>query len=414
MVPRRLPLLCALAMWPLACARPEDPAPPRPPSISEMSSPEMRGAPEPHDMRTDAAPTISDLGASSPADLVTSVDLGAADQGRPDQAPAQADQGSPPPPPEPAYDTDFEGFGAGAGAGLAPGAAQIVVTSMADDGPGTLREALRQASGPTHITFAQSGTIALQSYLIVPSQVALDGRGADVALTGCGLNLDGVEDVVVLDLAFRNIGAAWCDDAIQIEGGSRDVAISHCLFDNGDMEFVEDIPDEQISIVFGSRDITIEWSRFLNHDKVLLIGNGDAPPELDAQIRVTLHHNLFENTGRRHPFLRHGRVDMYNNWIRRWRTYLGLPYGARAQQDGQILLEANYFEQDSSALFAGAITLEGGRLRAVDNVRSESWIRIRDSRPESVFTRPYPAQVDDVDQEAWRQMMRAHTGDTWP
>ena len=313
---------------------------------------------------------------------------------------------------EPDFDLDFEGFGANAGAGLEQGATSVTVTTLADSGPGSLRDVVSGASGATHVRFEVDGTIDLASYVDVPSKVAIDARDRDVSLTGCGLRLNGVEDVVVLNLAFINIGRSNCGDGIQMLDGTRDVAVSHCLFDNGGMEFVPDIPDEQISVVFGSTDITVEWSRFRNHDKVLLFGNGDAPAAVDAEIRVTLHHNVFESTGRRHPFLRHGKVDMYNNWLRNWTRYLETPYGVRAQAEAEILLQSNYFEQEDLTYTLGAVHLEGGKIRAVDNEISSSRIAIAANDPEEVFERPYAARIDLVG-DAWRAMMREYAGDTW-
>jgi len=294
---------------------------------------------------------------------------------------------------DPGYALPVQGFGREATGGA--GGTTVEVTDYGDDGAGTLRQRLRDASGPTVVRFVRDGTIALEgSALLVPSNVTLDARGVDVRLTGFGLRLEGVENVVVLNLAFVDIDDSTGGDGIQMIG-ARDVAVLHCRFDNGGLDFLPDIPDEQISVVAGSRDITIAWSAFRHHDKVMLLGNGDSP-ELDRELRVTLYANLFEETGRRHPFMRSGRVDMFNSIVRDWNVRLeGFgAYGSRAEADGELLLEANLYDQSDSTQPFAALTLDGdGRLRLVDNVLAQRFLVVSDREPETVFTRPYPATV---------------------
>ncbi len=316
-------------------------------------------------------------------------------------------------PPEPDYDMEFEGFGASATGGNQEGGVTQTVTSFVDDGPGTLRQILRDADGPTVVEFAADGIIDALTVLDLPSDITIDARGRDITLTQNGFRIDGQSNIVIMNIAFVDI-SGQTGDCIQIINESRDIVIFHCLFDSaGLMPFVEDVPDEQISVVWGSGDITISWCRFMNHDKVLLFGNGDAPQELDRNIRVTFHHNIFENTGRRHPFLRWGQVDMYNNIIRGWRRYLYFPYGTRSQAQGEILCESNWYEQDTPIYFVGSYFVEDGRIRHVDNVTTGAWIMMLENKPDLVFERPYEANIHKLD-DAWLEMMEAHTGNTMP
>lgn len=314
-------------------------------------------------------------------------------------------------PPEPDYDMEFEGFGAGATGG--EGGETVTVTSLADDGEGTLRQLLREAAGPTIVQFGVEGTITLESVLDLPSDLTLDARGKDITLTKNGLRIQAQENIIIMNLALIDIDGD-IGDGLQILDESHDIIVFHCRFDNeGLMPFIEDHPDEMISIVWGSYNISISWCRFSNHDKTLLFGNGDAPPELDEQIAVTLHHNLFENTGRRHPFLRYGRVDLYNNIVRDWTIYLKWPYGTRSWTDAEILAERNWYEQDNPLYFVGAYFGEGGAIKQVDNVQTQPWIVLLEHRPELVFERPYEAKIDEPTQE-WCEMLEQHTGNTMP
>jgi pectate lyase len=315
------------------------------------------------------------------------------------------------PPPQPDLDLVVEGFGAEATGG--EGGTEVTVSSLDDSGPGSLREAVEGAKGPTWVRFEVEGAIALESPLDLPSDITLDARGRQLTLRDNGLRLDGVGNVLIANIAFQDV-AGETGDAIQILGGAHDIAILHCSFDSSGLQpFVEDVPDEHISVVWGSTDITVAWSRFTVHDKVLLFGNGDAPAETDAAIAVTLHHNWFEQTGRRHPFLRHGRVDMANNVIKDWTRYLEYAYGIRSQEDAQVLAERNWFLQTDETYALASWTTKGGRLKLVDNRTSEDWIILDEADPDAVFERPYDLRIDELD-EAWLAMMEQYTGPTMP
>lgn len=64
----------------------------------------------------------------------------------------------------------------------------------------------------------------------------------------------------------------------------------------------------------GSNYVTVSWNRFQNHDKNMLIGNGDGHVADDTgKLKVTLHHNRFDGILQRSPRVRFGQVDVYNN-----------------------------------------------------------------------------------------------------
>lgn len=75
--------------------------------------------------------------------------------------------------------------------------------------------------------------------------------------------------------------------------------------------------DGLVDITNGSDLVTVSWNRFQNHDKVMLIGSSDSGNTAKGdrgKLRVTLHHNLFENVGQRTPRVRFGKVHVYNNY----------------------------------------------------------------------------------------------------
>ncbi|TVU29744.1 hypothetical protein EJB05_21352, partial [Eragrostis curvula] len=246
----------------------------------------------------------------------------------------------PPPPPQvggevPYLDADCtlralagraEGFGRHAIGGLH--GAVYHVTSLQDDGPGSLREACRQAE-PLWIVFEVSGTIHLSSYLRVSSHKTIDGRGHRVVLTGKGLQLKDCHHVIVCNLLFEG-GRGHDVDAIQIKPNSTNIWIDRCT--------LADYDDGLIDITRQSTDITVSRCHFMRHDKTMLIG-ADPTHVGDRCIRVTIHHCFFDGTRQRHPRLRFGKVHLYNNYTRDWGIY-----AVCASVEAQIVSQCNIYE----------------------------------------------------------------------
>ena len=160
------------------------------------------------------------------------------------------------------------GFGATSEGGR--GGDVAVVSTVADDGPGSLRQALATASGPRTIVFAVSGTIDLDrplridgSHLTVAGQTSPGG----ITLRGYPLEIAGAEHIVVRHLRVRpgDVNAAPvagkpgrgnadlvgdAADAVSITR-SQHVIIDHVSASWG--------MDETVSVT-GSADVTIQRS----------------------------------------------------------------------------------------------------------------------------------------------------------
>ena len=54
---------------------------------------------------------------------------------------------------------------------------------------------------------------------------------------------------------------------------------------------------------------------FENHNKTMVIGNGDSNVADEGKLHVTLHHNYFHNVVQRTPRVRFGQVHTYNNYF---------------------------------------------------------------------------------------------------
>ncbi|XP_015690334.2 pectate lyase 4-like [Oryza brachyantha] len=219
-----------------------------------------------------------------------------------------------------------EGFGRHAIGGLHGDVYHV--TTLEDDGDGSLREGCRRRE-PLWIIFDVSGTIRLSAAVRVSSYKTIDGRGQRVVLSGKGLQLRGCEHVIVCNLEVEGVRGHDAD-AVQIKPGSRHVWIDRCG--------LRDCADGLLDVTRGSTDVTVSRCRFSAHDKAVLIGASSGHVE-DRRIRVTVHHCLFDGTRQRHPRVRFGRVHLYNNYTRNWGIY-----AVCASVESQIVSQSNIYE----------------------------------------------------------------------
>jgi pectate lyase len=378
------------------------------------------GAAPTWDAAPDGAPTPLDAGGPPVDAAMAPADASASD------GDAEVD-----PPSGPGLPFRIEGYGAGTVGGFAPGHDVVKVTSLLDDGPGTLREAIRGAKGPRVVLFEVDGDISLASPLLLPSDLSIDGRGHRVSLRNKGFVIPGTDQIILTHLALVDVGPDT-EDGVQIghptNGPSEHVVLDHLRFeetgDKGDSKNV----DEAISVVFGSRFITIAYCRFVRWEKVMLFGNGDAPAAVDAQIRVTVHHNWARETGRRHPQARYGVYDFYDNFWDDWRMFgfaFEKPYreafGAQAQDGAQILFENNLVRRDAHPYDAFSQANDATRCESGGVIDERgTWVtpdstaplahRVGCGTPAAPLTRPYPARVEPAD-AALRRALEATTGD---
>jgi pectate lyase len=303
---------------------------------------------------------------------------------------------------------DRTGFGASVEGGFLGEVVQV--TSDADAGPGSLREAVA-GDEPKWVQFDADMTITLESPISVGSNTTVDGRGRVVTITGpgvAGLHIEEATEVILTNLTLRGFGDPGGtasndpDDAVLITASER-VWIDHLD--------LSDAADKLIGVSAGSRDITISWNHFHDQEQVVQIGN-QATREAGEQT-VTLHHNYFDRTGYRNPVASYARVHVYNNVFEDWRLY-----AVRSEREAEVALERNVFLAGRNTR-ATSVRPGGdgcnddqtrcddspGWLRAVDNLTLGGAV-IEESSPEVVFdpSQEYeyvadpalPALVDEV------------------
>lgn len=263
------------------------------------------------------------------------------------------------------------------------------VENLSNSGPGSFR-ACAESDAVRWIRFRVGGTIRLDSPVFLGSNTTVDGRGHRVRFEHQGLYIDGKENVIIHNVEIGNGGGSDSSDAIQIIRDARTIWVDHVT--------LESFPDGLLDITRGGTDITVSWSHFRNHDKVMLIG-ADKAHTGDTVIRVTLHHNWFQRTTQRHPRLRYGRVHVFNNYYERWGSY-----AIGSSQRGEVRSERNIYEAgDRREAFTTSFSADD----AQGNIRSVTDLRLRNAtltqrNRDSVFFPDYPFVPEDAN-EALRQ-----------
>ncbi|GAB2286892.1 hypothetical protein Dimus_021280 [Dionaea muscipula] len=179
--------------------------------------------------------------------------------------------------------------------------------------PGTLRDAVTR-TGPLWITFSSNMVIKLKGPLIVSSYKTIDGRGADVHITGGGcISIEHVSHVIIHNINIHHCVPANSDgDGLHVLG-STDVWIDHCT--------LSDCADGLIDCTEGSTAITISNNHMFHHDKVMLLGNND-DYVADEGMQVTVAFNRFgEGLLQRMPRCRFGYFHVVNNDYTGWGLY---------------------------------------------------------------------------------------------
>ncbi|KAL8090349.1 hypothetical protein AgCh_039717 [Apium graveolens] len=224
------------------------------------------------------------------------------------------------------------GFGQGATGGKG-GQIYFVTDSsdndVADPKPGTLRFAVVQAE-PLWIIFSTNMQIKLSHELIVSSFKTIDGRGANVYITGKGcITIQDVSNVIIHNIHVYNCVPSKSADIrlnpTQVEhkgrsdgdgisiSGSRNIWVDHCA--------VSHCTDGLVDVTLGSTAITISNNYFSHHDKVMLLGHSDKyMPDKGMQVTIAFNHFGVQLI-QRMPRCRHGYFHLVNNDYTEWQMY---------------------------------------------------------------------------------------------
>lgn len=257
-------------------------------------------------------------------------------------------------------DRPLEGFGADTDGGS--GGENYFVTSLADDGPGTLREAVEGSASYRVVTFAVGGTIALERTLRISGHhLTIDATeapapgvtitAAHTGVTGALLDIKEAHDIIVRNIRVTDAPDPNAGDNLRIWDGSYNIVIDHCSFRRAG--------DGNLDICISARDVTVQWSILADCVKNSLIRTGLA--------NISLHHNLFVNGYERNPqFDDVQNFDMVNNVIHGW----GSNYGTRTRNGSTGNIVANCYIEGPGSDGSDAVVLssDSGPVYMKDNV----------------------------------------------
>jgi len=192
----------------------------------------------------------------------------------------------------------------------------------------------RELSGP--LEEARKRSAARQSAAIVvkvPPRTAIFGATPDAGFVNGTLMIERSHGVALRNLNFHGVRdhfPAWDPldgsegewnseyDAVSLRGG-RSVWVDHCTFESRYppktriFGRIFETNDGLLDITLMSDLVTVSWCRFSRHDKTMLIGGSDRHLADDKHLRVTVHHNLWEDCAERTPRVRFGHVHVVNN-----------------------------------------------------------------------------------------------------
>ncbi|WP_457031102.1 pectate lyase family protein [Kitasatospora sp. P5_F3] len=126
------------------------------------------------------------------------------------------------------------------------------------------------------------------------------------------------------------------------------------------------VHDGQLDVVKGADYVTASWNIFKDHDKTILVGNSDSSTVDTGKLRVTFHHNLWQNTVERAPRVRFGQVDVYNNYFVPTAGNYG--YSLGVGKSSAVVAQYNYFKLPSGVAASSVLSkLSGTALTANNN-----------------------------------------------
>jgi len=308
----------------------------------------------------------------------------------------------------------------------------VLVTSLADHGPGTLREAL-ETPGPRTILFRVCGVIRLERALSLggswnPEQgdnpfsfVTIAGQsapGGGITITGHDFVItNAVHDVVIRHLRFRAAG-----EGVGANREVRRLVLDHCSMSWG--------YDENCDLFHNVTDTTVSYCIIAEG-----LANGGHPKGMHScgmlvskgADRISVRHNFFTGNDSRNPLFTGGDIrkwrgsfvlypcfDFRNNLIYNCRWQTALRIGPQINVVGNV-----YVNGPSTLPQSPQVSLldlsneersnEGTRVYVRDNVGphlpadGDPWSivydeikRVRGPRPE-VFRLPKPIPAPPVD-----------------
>jgi len=264
------------------------------------------------------------------------------------------------------------------------GGPTVTVTSLA--------QLTTEANRTTPEIIMVNGLFTGSGEVTVRANKSIIGVGPGSGLTGIGLSIEHMHpaNVIVQNMNISKVTASSGDgDAIHIQDADH-VWIDHNSL-SSDLNNGVDFYDGLTDITHAGDFITVSWNHNFNHFKDSLLGHSDGNASEDTgHLRVTYHHNFYDNTKERHPRVRFGDpVHVYDNYE------LNADYGIASTENGGVLAEDNVFENVTQACFSASGFADSGPGRLVSNNNQLISSGVCETNG-TVAAIPYTYHLDDV------------------
>lgn len=231
----------------------------------------------------------------------------------------------------------YEGYGSISQGGA--GGDVYHVTNLADSGPGSLRDAVLNRSGPRIVVFDVGGTITLKSDLVIRmSYLTIDGSTAPApgitikqsSLENGSTVIAKCSDIILNNLRFYGVYTAGgtsqnVTGVFGVEGSTSRIVLDHLTVRNSS--------DAGPDFWGGISDVTMSYCLIMYSHHPTTISHYPAP--YAVRQRFSLHHNVWARNTDRNPQIRADvrDLDFVNNIIYHWGYYNGSGQGTRIRND---------------------------------------------------------------------------------
>lgn len=215
----------------------------------------------------------------------------------------------------------------------------------------TLAQFTKAAESDGKLNIVVKGSISGSDKVRVQSDKTIIGQKGS-KLTGVGLYIKGVKNVIVRNLAIAKVKESN-GDAIGIES-STNVWVDHVDL-SSDLDSGKDYYDGLLDITRGADYITVSNSYIHDHFKTSLIGHVDTQTSDKGKLHVTYANNHWKNVNSRNPSVRYGTVHIYNNFYDK----LGST-GINTRMGAQVRIESTVFENSGKKVILTADSKEDG------------------------------------------------------
>jgi pectate lyase len=191
--------------------------------------------------------------------------------------------------------------------------------------------------GPYYIQVSGMVPLAFGHQVSVASDKTIVGVGCGSGILYGGLSIDGSSNVIVQGLAIGEsyvpgdpTGSCCNDDAIAITNQAHHVWVDHC-----DLYHCN---DGLVDITHQANYVTVSWCKFHDHNKVSTIGHSNSATTDSGYLKVTYHHNWFQDISQSAVRMRFGLAHLFDNFYSNIATYCTFDTMA-----AQVVEENNYF-----------------------------------------------------------------------